>query len=206
MLIDQAGVDIRKYAIWQDRFALLAKVTEPDLAKWLGEQVAAVATSAPGGSPEVTAEPSAASGAEISQFAVEATASSEMSATDGSAMQATGAPDTAYCGDHPTAWSSARDMPGAALTLLYNQRVIPKRLVIHETYRPGAIYTVEVLLSAGPVVVYEASPMDNYVCPYEMRIDITDVNEPVSMIRLILAQEGEMASQIDAVELIGIRP
>jgi len=206
MVIDQAGVDIRKYSIWRDRYTLLVKVTEPDLVTWLSELMAEASTSAPAGDIQATAQPSPASGAEISQFAVRAAGSSELSATDGSAMQATGAPDTPYCGNHPTAWSSAPDMQGAVLSLLYNQSVIPKRIVIYETYRPGAIYMVEVLTSAGPHAVLDAYPRANYVCPYQMTIDITDVNEPVSSVTLTLAQENEAGSQIDAVELIGVTP
>jgi hypothetical protein len=206
LLIDEAGVDISKYAIWKDRYALFVKVTEPELATWLREHLAAVITPALGGGTQATAQPSPASGAEISQFAASAAASSELSATDGSAMQATGAPDTPYCGKHPTAWSSAADVQGAVLSLLYNQPVIPKRIVIYETYSPGAIYMVEVLTSAGAHAVHDAYPRANYVCPYKMTVDITDVNEPVSSVTLTLAQKNEAGSQIDAVELIGVVP
>jgi len=219
MLADQAGVDIRKYSIWNDRFALLLKVTEPDLVTWLDEQIATETTAtAPAGSIEATALPraivatniptAASGGEEISQFAAEAAASSEFSATDGSAMQATGAPNTSDCGDQPTAWSSSREIPGATLTVIFNRPVIPKRIVIYETYNPGAIFMVEVLgtATAGSSAVYQGSPMVIAECPRKMTIDITGVNVPVFAVTLTLDQENEAWNQIDAVELIGVTP
>ncbi len=206
MLTDEAGVDIQKYSIWRDRFVLLPKITAPDLVTWLDEQIAAAA-SEPAGGNEATAQPgSADAGEEISQFAYQAFGSSELSATDWSAMQATGAPDTTDCGDLPTAWSSDHSMPGASLKLFYHQPVIPTRIVIYETYNPGAIFMVEVLGFSGAPAVYQGEPKVITQCPRQMIIDITDVKEPTAGITLTLDQENEAWDQIDAVELIGVLP
>lgn len=207
MVIDQAGVDIRKYSIWRDRTTLLLKATDPDLVTWLSEQMAAEATPAAGGGLAGTAQPSSAGGGgEISQFAASATATSEFSETDGSAMQATGAPNTSGCGDQPTAWKSESANTGAALSVLFTQPVIPKRIVIYETNNPGSIYFVEVLTSGGSRAVYEGNPTAVAECPRKMTVTITDVNEPVYLVRLILAQDNGAWDQIDAVELIGDLP
>jgi hypothetical protein len=207
MLTDQAGVDIRKYSIWRDRYTLLVKVTQPDLATWLGDLMAAEATPAAGGGPPATVQAaSAAGGAEISQFAYQAFGSSEFSATDWSAMQATGAPNTSGCGDLPTAWSSAHSMPGATLQLFFAQPVIPTRLVIYETYNPGAIFMVEVLNFSDAAPVFQGSPTVIAECPHQMIIEITDVDEPTYAVTLTLDQENDAWNQIDAVELIGVTP
>jgi len=207
MLIDQAGVDVSKYSIWRDRTLLNAKVTDADPKAWLDEQTAAAGTSAPAGGTEATDQPSAAGGGkEISQFATQAFGSSQLSATDWSAMQATGAPNTPGCGDLPTAWSSDHSMPGATLELFYDQPVIPKRIVIYETYNPGAIFMVEAVSYTGAAPAYQGSPTVIAECPHKMIIDITGVNEPASVTKLTLDQEDEAWDQIDAVELIGVAP
>jgi hypothetical protein len=208
LLVDQAGVDIRKYSIWNDRYLLLPKVTEPDLVTWLSEAMGKAVTATPAGKLEATAWPTVAlSGVEISQFAAEATASSELTKSDGSAMRATGAPDADGCGHQPNAaWASERPGTGATLTVLFRRPVIPKRIVVYETFRPGSIYYIEVLTTAGPLAIYEGSAGSVTQCPRTMTVDITDVNEPVSLVRLILAQEAGAWDQIDAVELIGVTP
>ncbi|MFH1184068.1 MAG: hypothetical protein V1755_03395 [Chloroflexota bacterium] len=209
MLVEQAGVDIPNYAIWRDRELMLPNVTEPDLVAWLDEKASAAViepTSAVG------AEPThAGGGTKISQFAASATASSEFSPTDWSAMQAVGAPDTEGCGDLPTAWSSGHSMPGAKLLLTFDQPVIPTRLVIYETYNPGAVFYIDVIDTAGnPWVVSQeegpAEPGLSIECPHTMVIDITDVNHLVRAVELNLDQENEAWNQIDAVELIGMAP
>ncbi len=207
MLADDAGVDVRKYSIWGDRYTLLSAVSEPDLVTWLGDQSAASVTAEPAaGVGAATQPPAGGGGAEISQFAYQAFGSSQLSATDWSAMQATGAPNTPGCGDLPTAWSSEHAMPGATLKLFFEQAVIPTRLVIHETYNPGAIFMVEVGSYTDAPAVYQGTPKVIAECPHQMIIEITDVREPVSWVTLTLDQEDDAWDQIDAVELIGRLP
>jgi hypothetical protein len=40
MLVDAAGLDIKQYAIWADRYQLLGKVTDPEVGAWLSDQLA----------------------------------------------------------------------------------------------------------------------------------------------------------------------
>jgi hypothetical protein len=54
--------------------------------------------------------------------------------------QATGAPNTTGPGDITTAWASASpDGQKEWLVLEYSSSVVPKAILVHETYNPGAI-------------------------------------------------------------------
>jgi hypothetical protein len=78
------------------------------------------------------------------QWAVTATASSEYTDTDWSAMQATGEPNTLTCGDLPTAWASKEPNAGPEwLELTYAEPVRPVSVRIRETFNPGAIMKIE---------------------------------------------------------------
>ena len=205
MLVEQAGVEIPKYAIWRDRQLMLPNVTDADLVTWLDEKASAAVIEQ--ASATVAGPTSAGGGTEISQFAASATASSEFSPTAWSAMQAVGAPDTEGCGDLPTAWSSDHAMPGATLHLEFDQGVIPTRLVIYETYNPGAIFYVDAIdISGIATAVYQDGPFVISECPRTMVIDITGVDNLVREVELTLDQENETWDQIDAVELVGIAP
>ncbi len=67
-----------------------------------------------------------------------------------SAAQATGAPDTATAGDQASAWAPAAQDGGEEwLELTYAQPVEVAHVVVRETYNPGAISKVSVLLENG---------------------------------------------------------
>jgi enterochelin esterase-like enzyme len=84
------------------------------------------------------------------QWASGASASSEYAgqgktdASDWSARQACGKPDTDEEGDHPTAWASLEPDGGEEwLELTYRVAVRPERIRIHETFNPGAVTKIE---------------------------------------------------------------
>ncbi len=80
----------------------------------------------------------------VRQWATEAKASSEYTATSWSAKQAAGKPDTFQAADAPTAWASLDPDAGEEwLELAYAQAVRPFRVRIHETYNPGAVVRIE---------------------------------------------------------------
>jgi RNA polymerase sigma factor (sigma-70 family) len=57
--------------------------------------------------------------------------------------QATGEPDTPEAGDIVTAWASRTpDEQDEWLLLEYAEPVVPRAVVVHETYNPGALYRV----------------------------------------------------------------
>ncbi len=145
-----------------------------------------------------TAEPGA-----ISQFAVQASASSQYSDSSWSAMQATGAPNTSDCGDLSSAWASRSSSATDWLLLSYDQAVIPGRIVIFETFNPGAVTRVEVLDEAGnPLTVYSKQSGKSNRCPNQLVIEVTGVTVPIKSVRLTL--EHKVWSEIDAVQLIGV--
>ncbi len=104
----------------------------------------------------------------ISMYATEAYASSEglPGNTDFSALQATGAPDVAACGDDPFAWSPqmAEITPGVQpdgntidefLEITFPEPVWVSQVKIFESFNPGAIVAVDLESSTGsaPVAV-----------------------------------------------------
>lgn len=145
-------------------------------------------------------------GTEYRQWASGATASSEYEADSWSAVQATGAPNTAQCGDIPTAWASGSSGEVATLTLTYSIPVVPSSIEIHHTYAPGSISKVEVVDEAGvSTVIYQAQPAAIDQCPYVQVVPVTGVTAKVTTI-IITVDQSIIADwdEIDAVELIGI--
>ncbi len=70
-----------------------------------------------------------------------------------SAAQATGAPDTATSGDQPSAWAPAAQDGGEEwLELTYAAPVEVAQVLVRETYNPGAISKVSVILANGTEV------------------------------------------------------
>jgi hypothetical protein len=115
-----------------------------------------------------------ASGSSFSQWASDATATSEYGSDSWSAAQATGAPDTETCGDLQTAWASATSTGQDALTLTYAQPVAASTINIHQTYNPGSITMVELLPADGsaPIVVFEGVDATTD-CPGVFSLDVS---------------------------------
>lgn len=142
---------------------------------------------------------------EVRQFAASATASSQLGDEDFSAIQAVGEVNTTACGNSLTAWAPAE--PQSSLTLYYAQLVTPTGLEIHQTNNPGFITRVTLTDIYGEVhAIYEAIPGTIGICPYPLVLPIGYIDDPVSIVTLYIDQSGSAGlTQIDAVELIGIR-
>ena len=70
-----------------------------------------------------------------------------------SAGQATGAPDTANAGDQASAWAPAAQDGGEEwLELTYAAPIEVAQVLVRETYNPGAISKVSVILESGTEV------------------------------------------------------
>jgi hypothetical protein len=148
--------------------------------------------------------PAAAQDEQLSQWASWATATSEYSTSDYSAMQATGAPDTDECGDIATAWASARPNTVDALTVGFDEAVWPTEIHIYQTYNPGSIVGVEMLLEGGDSMMIEDSADPGTDCPGVFSIRINqEVPLPVNGVVIHLNQRGLGWNEIDAVELVG---
>jgi hypothetical protein len=152
----------------------------------------------------------APSGTEVRQWASAATASSEFSSPNWAASQATGAPDTPACGDLVTAWASASSTGVDNLNLQYTQAVIPTQINIYQTYNPGAIVKVEVVVAADQSrieIANSANPPGATPCPGVFTLDITQALPPVNGVIVYLDQTlTNNWNEIDAVELVGTAP
>jgi hypothetical protein len=210
MLLDQAGLNIREYAIWGEHSQLMVKVTDSDLSAWLSDQIATQvveeATQAVQTATQMAKATPTPEAEEISQYATDATASSQYTTTDWSAMQAVGLPDAIQCENNPFAWKSLNTNGKDWLLLTYDQAVIPTKIVIHQTYHPGAVSLVEVVDEAGnATTVYEATPAMLSQCPYDLEIEVKNVDTLVGSVRVTVDQTNhEGKTLIDAVQLIGL--
>jgi len=143
---------------------------------------------------------------EISQFARSVTASSQYGSSSWSASQAAGAPNTATCGDHSTAWASKLPNSVDWLEAEFETLVAPTRIIIYQTYHPGAITRVEVQNFFGLTLtpVYQATASITSQCPGRLEIEVKDINFYVNRIRITIDQSSHNGyAEIDAVQLIG---
>jgi len=144
---------------------------------------------------------------EFVQWAARATASSEYSSTDWSALQATGEPDTyPDHGDIETAWAPLDEDAGIEwLDLKYQVPVWISRVEIYETYNPGAITGIEIYDQKGGRHLAWEGTMESArtarISPIEM-----DADFPSDRIRITLDTRRVSGwNEIDAVALIGTR-
>jgi hypothetical protein len=168
---------------------------------------------------ELTVKPSAscpASGV-CEQWAESATASSEYTATNWSANQATGVVHViCYCGG-PTnencpeesqggAWASLESDGVDWLELGYQKSVRPTEIHIYEVFAVSSIVKVEVKDGAGIYhTVYTAQP-GYQPCPRILTIPVTGISAMVKVVRLSFDQRAlNNWDEIDAVKLIGDR-
>jgi hypothetical protein len=140
----------------------------------------------------------------LRQWASTATASSEYTNTDWSAMQATGKPDTLAAGDARTAWASFEADGGEEwLELGYENAVIPGRVRVHETYNPGAVVKIEARDEKGEwrILWQGRDPIREGMGWLE--VDVTAAFA-TRAIRLTLDSANVPGwNEIDAVELVG---
>ena len=145
----------------------------------------------------------------IRQWASSATASSQYSDPNWSAMQATGEPDTLRCGDIPTAWASQSARGMDTLELRYEMAVVPERIDIYQTNAPGSIIGVQLIDENDERISLPnaVDPPDNTLCPGVFSVTVDDFSRPVVGVVIQLDQTiGGSWNEIDAVELIGSQP
>lgn len=144
------------------------------------------------------------------QWAVYAEATSEYSASDYSALQSTGEPDTAVCGDAVTAWaSSGVQNPNESLTVYFENAVWATQVNIHQTFTPGSITGIALLPANGDDPIPVADSADPGTdCPGILSIDLpSDLSNTISGVIIYLDQRNlNNWNEIDAVELVGYWP
>jgi hypothetical protein len=117
-----------------------------------------------------------------------------------------GAPDTPSCADSVTAWASATPSDQENLTLEYVMPVIPTQVNIYQTYSPGAITGIELVLADGSgTLIIPGSGDPGTLCPGVLTIDITQETPPINGVLIYLDQSFTNDwNEIDAVELAGV--
>ena len=162
--------------------------------------------------PAATTGPSysaAPAGAELHQWAVAATASSQYGSDAWSANQATGTPDVVRYADDIHAWASFNsDGSVEWLELTFAQAVVPTAIQIIESYNPGAVILVEAFDEGGDTWVElwsgtDPSPPDAIAT---FGPDIAPVEFATDKLRITLGDIVPGWSEIDAVELVGTVP
>lgn len=142
---------------------------------------------------------------EFRQWASSATATSQYGEDGWSAMQASGAPNTFGCGDLATSWASELSTGQDQLTLMYEVPVVPTEVNIHQSFNPGAITEIELILadSRGTVAVPNSADPGT-PCPGVWHIALPEDTAPVNGVIITLDQTitGDW-NEIDAVELVG---
>ncbi len=143
----------------------------------------------------------------LRQWAREATASSEYTATDWSAKQATGPPNTPTGGDSKSAWASREADAGEEwLELTFEHRVRPSHVRIHETFNPGAVSKIEAQDGDGRWHVLWQGKDPTRNCPGWFTLSVNPVRFATRAIRITLDSAGVAGwNEIDAVELVGDR-
>lgn len=145
------------------------------------------------------------------QWAVRATASSQYSAPQYAATQATGAPDVKVAGDAPEAWCpGARDDGFATLELEFATAAAATGVRVRQNVGPGAIHKVEAIAPDGSVHLWWQG-RDPFLpgatrdfAWFVVRVPATAY--AVARVRLTLDLAAVAGwNQIDAVQLVGAR-
>jgi hypothetical protein len=145
------------------------------------------------------------------QWALRATASSQYSAPQYAATQATGAPDVKVAGDAPEAWCpGANDDGQATLELEFATIAAATGVRVRQNAGPGAITKVEAIAGDGSVHVWwlGRDPLPPTAARdfawFVVRVPATPYE--VARLRLTLDLAGVAGwNQIDAVQLVGTR-
>jgi hypothetical protein len=144
----------------------------------------------------------------LRQWASAASGTSQYGSSSWSFAQATGAPDTANCGDETTAWASSTSTGQDTLVLDFTDAVIPSQINIYQTYNPGSIIRVAVGDAATNTLVdlpNSTDPLGNTPCPGVFTLDVSGITTPVNRVSIDFDQTiGGSWNEIDAVELVGV--
>jgi hypothetical protein len=138
--------------------------------------------------------------APLALWAMTATASSEYESFQWGAIQATGVPNTAGCGDDPAAWAPASDGAGPEYLEVGFPRATPATGIrIHESYNSGFVYQVDLVdADGGEHTIWTGT--DTTSCPGILELTWDETPYAVKGARIHTAKEGW--EEIDAVELI----
>ncbi|MEA3308565.1 MAG: hypothetical protein U9Q70_03510 [Chloroflexota bacterium] len=141
----------------------------------------------------------------LSQWALQAEASSEYGRPNWSAARATGAPDVPACRDDARAWASARGNGMAWLELSYAEAVFATEVRVYQTLGRGGIARVLLLdNNGGEHLVWEGTDQTR-PCPGVLTVSLSRESYLVTGVRVELDESRTgFWNEIDAVELVGV--
>jgi len=142
----------------------------------------------------------------LSQWAVDAAASSTYAVPDWGTRRATGMPEIVTCADDPRAWASARGTGTEWLELTYAQPVMVTEVRVFQSYGRGAISRISLADETGALdVIWEGTDVRE-PCPGVLTVSVLTTPYYTQVVRIDLDESRTgYWNQIDAVELIGVR-
>ena len=143
----------------------------------------------------------------LSQWAIEAEASSSYAVPVWGPARATVEPDVQACADDPLSWASARGNGLEWLQLRYPEPVYATEVRIFQTLGPGTIARVHLIdTGGGQKLVWEGTDTST-ICPGVFTASFPRTEYLVTGVRIELDESRTgFWNQIDAVSLIGILP
>ena len=147
----------------------------------------------------------------ISQWAVDAEASSVFAEPEWGPEKALGPPDSPGCGDYQFAWASAASDGIDQLTVYFSVPVLPVEINIHQSFNPDQVVKVEVYNPEREVYfsVLQKNPETvDRPCPYPLSVPVSEIDFQTDQVRITVDQSqlGLGWNEIDAVELVGVLP
>ena len=144
----------------------------------------------------------------ISQWGIDAEASSEFADPEWSASQAVGRPDAPGCGDYQFAWASGASDSVETLEVSFSRLVYPQGIIVYESFNPDQVVKIEVLNpeTGAYYTVLQKNPVQiDRPCPYELNAVVEGIEFKTNRVRITVDQSqlGLGWNEIDAVELIG---
>ncbi|MFH2091795.1 MAG: PKD domain-containing protein [Pseudomonadota bacterium] len=134
-------------------------------------------------------------------YPVGATASSQYSTGNYSAMKATGEPDVPNCSDHPNAWTtSSADMGEQWLELTYEKAITASGVTVHETSAPGFVTRID-FYDAQDNAVTVWTGTDTTVCNQWLFANVSPAVE-TTKVRVYINSDIAGWNEIDTVALI----
>lgn len=117
--------------------------------------------------------------------------------------QILGPPDTERAGDAPTAWASLQENAGPEwLALGFERAVEVAQVRIRESYNPGAISKVTVLVNGSEVVLWEGTASGGKA-PRDFVVPVNGSIQAQSIVVHLDTTRVPGWNEIDAVELVG---
>lgn len=139
----------------------------------------------------------------VRQWAAAASASSEYTATDWSANQMLGSPDTLHGGDARTAWAArAADGGSEWVRVKFPVAVRISKVRVHETFTPGGVVSIDVVEPNGTLRRAWEGTDPGGIAPVWFEAELKDVVGRELVVTLD-TKKHQGWEEIDAVELVG---